>query len=98
MARHLFVKNGFVVNVVEYPAEAPLVGDDGEDVVPDPTGATNVGDAFDVSDVKKDRALDQMDRVIFEELFRLTNADRAQDIPPKAAITRAQYRTFLKTI
>lgn len=50
MARYLHVKAGIVVNVVDYGTQTPPdVTDAGEDVAPDPTGTTSVGDPFDVA-------------------------------------------------
>lgn len=101
MPRYMHVRNNIVVNVVEYPTPPPLVSDEGDDIVRDPTDTTAVGSTFDMTDTRKERELDRMDGisgVVLKELFRLTNADRAQDIPPKSALTGAQYRAFLKTL
>jgi hypothetical protein len=97
----MHVRNNIVVNVVEYPTTPPLVSDEGDDIVRDPTDTTAVGSAFDMTDTRKERELDRMDglsSVVIKELLRLTNADRAQDVPPKAPLTGPQYRAFLKTI
>lgn len=98
MARYMHVRGSTVVNVVEYPTTPPLLSDEGDDIILDPTGTTNAGATFDATDTRKERRLDRSETVIFQELFRLTNADRAQDSPPKPALTAAQYRTFLKTL
>lgn len=98
MARYLYVRAGSVVNVVEHPDPPPETTEEGDDIILDPTGTTNAGEAFDPSDIRKDRQLDRVDVVVLNELFRLTNNDRAQDIPPKSVLTRAQYRAFLKSI
>lgn len=96
--RMLYVKGGFIVNVVEYPipADAPERGDDGEDVVPTVTGVENVGDAFDVTDTLRERRVDKMEQAILQELFRLTNAVRT--LNGQATISGAQYRTFFKDL
>lgn len=98
MARYMHVRANTVVNVVEYPFVPPLVSDEGDDIILDPTGTTNAGATFDATDTRKERRLDRSETVIFQELFRLTNESRAQDIPPRPQITAAQYRAFLKTL
>lgn len=97
MARYLHVRGTIVVNVVEYPTPPPLVSEEGDDIILDPTGQTNAGDTFDPRPERKERELNRMDPVVFDELFRLTNSDRAQNIPPRLPLTQEQYRDFLKT-
>ena len=101
MARYIHVRNNVVVNVVEYPFVPPLVSDEGDDIVRDPTDTSAVGDVFDMTDTRKERELDRLDntsRVVLKELFRLTNDLRAESSPAKPALTPAQYRAFLKTL
>lgn len=99
MQRFLYVKAGRVTNVVGYPdgVVPPLLTSEGEDIILDPTGTTSVGDAFDTTSALQDRSIDKVDLLVFKELFRLTNAVRAAQIPALPAITAAQYRAFLKT-
>lgn len=99
MARYLLIKAGLVVNIVDYGAATPpLVTNEGEDVVADVTEISRVGDAFDMTDINKNRYISRIDLVIYAELFRLTNAVRALQIPPQPALTAAQYRTFIKSL
>jgi hypothetical protein len=57
--RYLIVRNNIVINVVEYLDTPPAVtSDTGDDVVPDPTGTTNVGDAFDIQAYRSVQARD----------------------------------------
>lgn len=93
MKRYLFVKGGVVINVVGYEDDvipAPVI--DGYDVILDPTGITNLGDAFDQRDIQLDRA----DQIILKELFRISNALRVINL--QQAFTATQYRAFLKTL
>jgi hypothetical protein len=96
MARYMHVRGTLVVNVVEYPFTPPEKSDEGDEIILDPTGTTDAGETFDPTDTQKDRRIKKTDDWVFNELFRLTNADRAQDIPPKAALTAQQYRNFVK--
>ena len=95
MARNLWINGMTVVNVVDYP-DTPPESESGFDVFPDPTGFTNVGDTYDATDDRKNRRLDHMDPVIFDELFRLTNESRANELIPRGPVTRQQYRAFLR--
>ena len=91
--RCLHIKNGFVVNVVEYPGDVPE-SDGLADVVPAVTGLESVGDAFDVTGALKDRLITRMDAVVLNELFRLTNEVRALKL--QATITKLQYRNAIR--
>jgi len=94
--RCLHVKNGLITNIVEYPGTPPFETDSGETVVPDLTSSWSVGDPYDVTGDLDDRKIDSVDAVVFGELFRLTNAVRA--LNSQAAITKAQYRSFIKSL
>jgi hypothetical protein len=97
MARFLYVKNGFITNIVEYGAQTPpLKTDVGEDIVPDLTSAWSVGQAYDVTADLQQRHLDSVDLVVFQELFRLTNLVRA--LNAQAPLTAVQYKNFLKSL
>lgn len=93
MKRVLLLKDGVVQNVVGFDdaAEVPLEMDGCRCAI-DPTGSTNAGDAFD----ERELTLDAMDRVVFRELFRLTNELRATR--GLGALTATQYRAHLKTL
>jgi len=101
MARYMHVRNNVIVNVVEYPFVPPLVSDEGDDIVRDPTDTSAVGGVFDMTDTRKERELDRLDntsRVVLKELFRLTNESRDNASPSLPPLTVAQYRAFLKTL
>lgn len=93
--RALWVKAGRVVNIVEYPNSLPEA-EQGNDVVPAVTGLESIGDVFDATDALKERQLNRTDQVIFQELFRLTNAVRT--LQGSATLTPAQYRNFVKSL
>lgn len=94
MKRVLYVKDGVVQNVVGFDDAATIPQRDGGcSLVLDPTGLTNVGDVYDMREFQ----LDAIDSVMLKELFRLTNAVRALQVPPLPALDAAGYRAFLKT-
>jgi hypothetical protein len=93
--RYLHVKAGVVINVVEHADSPPDTDEQGADIVADPTGTTNVGAAYDVTNDLRERIYSRYDKVVLKELFRLTNESRtAQGL---AVFTVVQYKTFLKT-
>lgn len=95
MQRILLVKAGFIANIVAYAdglvVDAVIEGCDTATAV---TGAESVGDAFDITDALRERRINQMDTMIYKELFRLTNEVRV--LRSLATITAAQYRTAIK--
>jgi hypothetical protein len=99
MQRYLYVKNGIVQNIVDYEdgVTPPAKSDDGEDIVLDPTGTTNVGDPFDVKSAVSDRTVTEIEPVVFDELLRLTNAVRTLQPDPQSALTEEEYRAFLSS-
>lgn len=96
MARYLIVRNGAVRNVVDYPSIPDDTTPEGDIVVPDPTGTTNVGDAYDSATELFNRRYSKLDTVVAQELFRLTNAVRV--LQGQTALTAGQYKAFLKTL
>ena len=75
MQRFIYVKGGLVVNVVGYEdgVVPPLLSQNGESIVLDPTGTTNVGDPFDPKSAQSLLVIVALDPVILGELFRLSN-------------------------
>ena len=93
--RCLHVRNGKVVNVVEYPGTPPET--DGDDlVVPAVTGIESIDDNFDEAAERLDRSYNKIDLVVGKELFRLTNAVRA--LQSQTPLSAAQYKAFIKTL
>lgn len=93
--RYLYVKAGKVVNIVEYSGTAPLVGDDAEDIIPDP-GGVSVGASYDVTPDLNERHYNTVDQAVLKELFRLTNEVRT--LQAKGTLTPAQYKVQLKAL
>mgnify|MGYP001616822496 FL=1 len=94
--RYFHVKNGFIVNIVDYPYVPPPVSDEDEDIVLDPTGTVSVGDPFDVLPTVRERRFTALERVLVQELLRLTNEVRALQTPPRAPLTADEYKTWIK--
>ena len=93
--RVLFIRAGKVANIVGYPdGETVPEFTEGCDVVP-AAGTENVGDVFDMTDTLLERRINKQDRMIYQELFRLTNLVRT--LNAQGTITVAQYRAFIKT-
>lgn len=95
--RYIHVVAGVVRNVVDYPDDNPVPEIDqqtGAIVIPDPTGRTNVGDAYDQLDADRERLFAAVPTVIKKELFRLTNEIRA--LRGEAALTVNQYKAQVK--
>lgn len=90
--RCLVIKNNIVVNIAEFDPVPDTC--DGCQIVPEPVHILSVGD--DATDALKVAQVNKADVLMFRELFRLTNAVRALQIPSQPALTQAQYRSFLK--
>lgn len=98
MARYLIVAGTQIVNIVEYESAIPPDTDEvGNLIILEvPQGTKNVGDIYDPTPDLNERYVTKMDRVVFQELFRLTNAVRV--LEAKVALTGPQYRVFIKTL
>ena len=90
MKRFALGRNGIVANVLA--AEAPAdIAADGGDVFEDVAGTINVGDAYDIKDVR----FDKLDVLTFKLIFQLINDVRV--LKGQAALTPAAFKTFIKT-
>lgn len=93
MARHLHVTDGIITNIVEYGSMIPEETYNGSIVVPDP-GNLNVGEAFDVGPIVKERFFNKLDtEIILKEFFRLTNEIRV--LNSQTPLTPGQYKAFI---
>ena len=93
--RCLVVKNNIVVNIAEFHEPIPDTYQDCV-LVAEPVPNLNVGD--DATDALKTHQVNRSDILMFRELFRLTNAVRALQIPSQPALTQVQYKSFLKSL
>ena len=99
MARYLYIKNGFVTNIVEHPTEPDETSSQGEDIVPDTSSTLSIGSAYDVVPDLRERVFIKLDtdtffRVIMKELFRISNAVRV--LQGNTQETGAQFKARIK--